>query len=280
MQITEAAKAPERLDDGGNLRAGKQDTRLLLTSDKSSAYTYKMALVRAVTEYNAPRHRHDIDQIRLTLKGESTFGRHAPPLPEGWVGYFPEGVSYGPQVRKPGTLEIQCQFGGASGRAYIGATERKAAIAALSAKGQFDGGVYTWLDEAGKRHNQDASEAVWEKITGRKLEYPPGRYADIVAMDPASFKWVDQGGGVTCKWLGAFTERGTRTGFIRLDKGATYQGGKFEAPELLFLISGSVTCRDKTYGPDSAFGFDRGEGPVALAATAPSEFFGIQLSIF
>src|SRR5262245_50084847 len=127
MQTMTADAAPGRADDGGNLRSGDQDTRVLLTSRAGADFAYKMTLTHALSRYDAPRHRHDIDQIRFTIRGKSTFGK-GKSMPAGWVGYFPEGAPYGPQVREPGTLEIQCQFGGASGRAYISGAQRKAAI--------------------------------------------------------------------------------------------------------------------------------------------------------
>jgi hypothetical protein len=100
-------------------------------------------------------------------------------------------------------------------------------------------------------------------------------------MDPAACDWVPDGAkGVYTKWLGAFTERNARLGFIRLDAGATFAAGMQPSIELLFLSKGAVTVEGKEYGERSAFEFSKNEGPIAVKAVQPSEFFCIVLPQF
>ena len=76
---------------------------------------------------------------------------------------------------------------------------------------------------------------------GHKLEFAPPRYTDVIAMNPEAFDWLPQGDpGVQEKWLGNFTERNLRLGFLRLDAGAVYQAGQFPSIEILFQIKGQV----------------------------------------
>jgi hypothetical protein len=280
MQITEIATAPSRLDDGGNVREGAQDTKVLLASGPDSPVIYKIALTRAISEYYAPRHRHDIDQVQFILEGEMAYGKDKV-LSAGELGYFPEGAYYGPQIRRPGMLALQCLFTGASGRAYISAEQRKAAVEALKRKGQFQKGVFTYYDERGQRHNQDASEAVWEQVTGRKLEYPNPRYTHPIAMNPENFSWIESKDrpGVACKWLGSFTERETRVGFIRLNEGATWHTSPQNDPEILFLTAGRVRCGEREYPEHTALASGPAEGSVAIRAVTESAFFCIQFPV-
>ena len=100
-------------------------------------------------------------------------------------------------------------------------------------------------------------------------------------MDPAAYDWVPEGAeGVYTKWLGTFTERNTRLGFIRLDAGATFAAGMQPSIELLFLSKGAVTVEGKEYGEQAAFEFLKNEGPIAVKAVQPSEFFCIVLPQF
>src|SRR5271168_1317022 len=61
--------------------------------------------------HHSPRHRHNFDQVRFILEGEVTYDRKN--YGAGWLGYFPEGVPYGPH----GGIEhreIVLQFAGLS----------------------------------------------------------------------------------------------------------------------------------------------------------------------
>ena len=83
-----------------------------------------------------PRHRHNFEQIRLPLCGSMNLGGGLV-LEEGQIGYFPEGLPYGPQQdplghAKPGErLQLVLQFGGASGYGFMSMDQRKAAWAEL-----------------------------------------------------------------------------------------------------------------------------------------------------
>ena len=100
-------------------------------------------------------------------------------------------------------------------------------------------------------------------------------------MDPAAYDWVaTDAKGVTAKWLGTFTERNTRLGFIRLDAGAIFSAGMQPSIELLFLSQGAVSVDGKEYGERAAFEFLKNEGPIAVKALQPSEFFCIVLPQF
>ena len=100
-------------------------------------------------------------------------------------------------------------------------------------------------------------------------------------MDPDAYDWVaEDAKGVATKWLGTFTERMTRLGFIRLDAGATFSAGMQPSIELLFLSKGRVSVNGREYGERAAFEFAKNEGLIAVHAVQPSEFFCIVLPRF
>ena len=276
MSTTESAQS----GDVGETRDGIQDSRLLLCGEDGTPDNFKLNVSYAVTDWKAPRHRHNFDQIRDAIDGEFVYA-DGKVLPPGWVAYFPEGIHYGPQIRRQGLVLMLCQLGGASGNGFLSKMQRKNAHDELAKKGTFSKGVYTWYDESGQKHNQDSSEAVSEHAMGGKILYPKPRYNDIILMNPESYDWVETNEpGIAQKWLGTFTERESRVGFIRVDKGATFNAGLLDRKELLFLARGSVSCKGQDFPKHSAFAFEAHEGPISVKANEASEFLVIHLPKF
>jgi hypothetical protein len=273
MQVTEATEAPS--GDVGETRDGIQDSKLLLWGKEGTPTNYKLNLSRAVTDWKAPRHKHNFDQFRYPLAGEFVYGDRV--LPVGHVAYFPEGIAYGPQIRREGLEIVLCQIGGASGNGFLSKAQRRKAHAELAERGSFEKGVYSWIDAQGNKHNQDSAEAVYEQAVGGKSVYPAPRYADIIVMDPENFAWMPLAShpGVAMKWLGTFTERETRVGFIRIDEGASYPAGSFDGVQLCFLVEGQIQLGGKTHPKHTAFGFEPNEGPITLTAKQNALFLTI-----
>jgi hypothetical protein len=273
MQVTEVTEAPS--GDVGETRDGIQDSKLLLWGKEGTPTNFKFNISRAVTDWKAPRHKHNFDQFRYSLAGEFIYGDKT--LPVGHVAYFPEGVAYGPQIRREGLSIVLCQIGGASGNGFLSKEQRRKAHDELEKRGTFHKGVYTWVDELGNKHNQDSAEAVYEQAVGGKSIYPEPRYSEIIVMNPDNFAWLPLEGsdGVEIKWLGTFTERETRVGFIRIREGASYSAGCFDSIQLCFLVTGEISLEGKSYGPHTAFGFEAKEGPVKLTAGQDALFFCI-----
>ena len=280
MQIMRASEAPRY--DAGNLRQGNDDSEVVLLHGKENALDNFRLYYSGTTdgEWKAPRHRHNFEQIRLTLAGEFEYAKDKR-LPAGWVGYFPEAVHYGPQIRLPGLSLLTLQFGGASRSGYMSQAQRRRGYDELCARGTFEKGAYTWIDDKGGRHRQDAFEAVWEHMMGRKLEYPVPRYSELVVMNPEGFAWLPDRRvpGVSRKWLGSFTEREIRTGFLRLAVGAAVTIGNDRATEILFITEGEVTHVGEIYGKNTAFCCEPGES-ISQTAAAGSEIFCIEMPGF
>ena len=280
MQVGSAVTSEGR-PSAMEYREGRVDDRILLSGIEGAPDNFKFNLNLVEDEWIAPRHRHDFDQFRCPLVGEFIYAKDKA-LPAGWVGYFPAGVRYGPQIRKKGQLVALCQFGGASGRGFISTRQRENVMAEMMTKGSFANGVYTYFDENGGKHNQDAAEAVRERVLGHKVLYPVPRYNDIVVMNPAGFNWIEDPDvpGVAYKWLGTFTERGSSVGFIRVDRGAVFTGGLHNARELLFVMSGAMEGGGQAYPKWTAIGFEPLEGAVQFKAIEPTELWCIRLPRF
>ncbi len=288
MQTNSAKKAVDFHKLVGDFRlsdtSGHRVSRMLLTGKEGAPNNYKMGLGGGgeSEDWTTPRHRHTFEQFRYPLSGEYVI-RKDEVLPAGWVAYFPESVYYGPQIKRGDLLMLSLQFGGPSGLGYWSAAERKKATERLLAKGgKFDDGVYTWTDDKGRRHNQDASEAVEAEARGHDVDYPEPRYKDLVMINPAAFSWIKDkdARGVARKNLGSFTERDARFGFVQMEKGATLQFGTERAPEVLYLKEGVLAHDNSTYDAQSAFGTEADEKPVSLTAVEPSELVYMKLPTF
>jgi hypothetical protein len=220
-------------------RAGLFRSQSLLNGTEGTPENFYLQLSHTYSDFASPRHRHNFDQVRVQLKGDADFARDGVMRP-GTVGYFPEGVFYGPQSIAGESSTLVLQFGGASGSGYISEERFQAGVAELRQHGTFENGIYRRTLEDGGRKNQDAYEAVWEHIHGRRLEYPKSDHAQPVFMDPAAFSWQDEPGrpGVRRKVLGRFSSRGFRMTLLGVAAGAR---AELAPHAIVFAMQGSGT---------------------------------------
>jgi hypothetical protein len=260
-------------------RGGGLATKLLLTGEEGTPDNFRLTLGRDRGGHENPRHRHNFDQIRMSLQGTLSIAKGVD-LEEGQVGYFPEGTWYGPQ--KGATSEritLVLQFGGASRSGFISTRQMHEGYEALAGHGEFSGGVFYRKSGDGPK-NQDAFEAVWEEVSGKELVYPPQRYDTPILMTPASFDWVAdrEKPGIARKLLGAFTERQTRIEMLRLEGGTSITLGEPQARLLAFALSGTGQSGNEEWEQHAAWQIEAGE-TATLAAAAPAEFLSITLPL-
>ncbi|WP_018763296.1 hypothetical protein [Arthrobacter sp. 135MFCol5.1] len=279
MRVSKAAETGS--EAVGSMREGVLEQKHLLVGEDGSPNNYDLNMGQTGGGgWRTPRHRHTFDQIRYVIQGQLPYTENDV-LEEGWVGYFPESVYYGPQERAEGLRTLVLQCGGASGQGYLSAAQREATNAELEKTGEFKKGKYHYTDANGDEQVMDGSQAIFERATGGELAFATPRYEDVIAMNPAAYDWLPQGDeGVWEKWLGSFTERNLRTGFLRLDAGAVYQAGQHPSIEVLFQLNGQVTSGGEKYGPETAYEFLAHEGPVPVEAIEPTEFLRVVLHTF
>jgi len=251
----------------------------MLKGDPNSPDNFMYILGRQDGDFSMPRHRHNFDQIRLPIRGDMNLGRGVV-LREGEVGYFAEGLAYGPQEdplgnAKPGErLQLVLQFGGASNYGFMSIEQRRKARDELAEIGKFVGPNY---------HRPDGKvewglNTIWEHVFGTRLKYPRSRYKDVVIADPAYFNWLRVAGakGVERKPMGAFSERGAWIEMIKVQAGASWVSSDPHARRLLVVLSGDGEVDGQTVGYLSALQVDPGES-LRLAATSQMEIFLIGL---
>ncbi len=279
MRVSKAADVGD--EKVGSMREGKLDQKHLLFGEDGSPNNYDLNMgYTGGGGWRTPRHRHNFDQIRYVLKGRLPYSE-SDFLEEGWVGYFPESVHYGPQERAEGLRTLVLQCGGASGAGYLSVAQREAVNAELEKIGKFEKGMFHYTDANGVAQTQDGSQAIFEHATGHALEFATPRYADVIAMNPEAYDWLEQGDSGVCeKWVGSFTERNLRLGFLRLDAGAVYQAGQHPSIEILFQLNGQVSAGGEQYGPETGYEFLANEGPVPVEALEPTEFLRAVLHTF
>jgi hypothetical protein len=275
MKISTAASTKSR--DYGIHRIGALDLQRILDGKEGSLNNFGLLLTHAITDWSAPAHRHNFEQVRYVMEGEVSYG-DGTPVHAGAVVYFPESVPYGYQTRKAGTVMLEVQFGGASGNGFLSREQVDAATASLKKRGTFENGKFVHVDAAGKRREEEPYEVIWREVKGEQIKYAGPRYHGIVKMNPDHCQWVESKAfpGVAHKWLGSFTERETRIGFIRMDAGATMKTGLRPSEELLFLTKGKFLIGDQEYLPLTAMSYAANESAV-IQATEPCEFFCLGL---
>jgi hypothetical protein len=215
-----------------NPRGGVFHYKRLVEGVSGSPGNFGLMLSRTYDDFFSPRHRHNFEQVRFQIEGVCGFGRDGEMGP-GTMGYFPEGVYYGPQSADAAALVLVLQFGGPSGAGYMSEDDLQTSVAQLSAVGNFQDGVFHRTAGEGRR-NQDAYEAAWENFNQRRLEYPPARYQAPTIVADAAVDWEPIGPGVGRKLFGRF-EGGTELSRLRLEAGARHD---IAGEAVLFVLSG------------------------------------------
>lgn len=230
--------SPVRTVRGGVIRF-----KCLLEGRERTPTNFSMVIADTDLSFKSPRHRHNFDQIRITLEGLTNFGPRQN-IEVGDVAYFPEGTYYGPQDQSlvgASSLAMVIQFGGASGEGYMSQRQLFDGQAQLQASGKFEGGVYRRNEGEPGRRNQDAYEAIWEFQNGRPLSYPKPRLTEPVHFRAAHIPWqplADQP-GVSVKSLGVFSERNIAIGGLRLEAGTRFTLPADTRDRLVFFIDGA-----------------------------------------
>src|SRR3954469_21065774 len=171
MRISEASTAAG--GQVGTMRDGKLDQKFLLEGDDDSPNNYLLNVgLTGSGGWGTPRHRHNFDQIRYVIQGRLPY-TEKDVLEEGWVGYFPESVHYGPQERAEGLRTMVLQSGGASGQGYLSVAQREAGNAELAKTGGVAKGIYPYTDADGATQTVDGSLAIFERAMGHQLEFAP-----------------------------------------------------------------------------------------------------------
>lgn len=251
----------------------------LLTGEPGQPDCYELSLTRVVTRYEAPRHRHNFDQVRWQLDG--TFGDgKGDDLPTGWVGYYPEGTYYAIDATGP-CEQLTLQSGAPTGFGFMPYAKLFAGAAELAKLGTFKDGVFRRNDATnlppGVKRNQDGYEAVWQHVMGTPVVYPKPRFAAPVLMDPEAFGWLSDGPGVARRALGQFTERGVGMAQLRLDAGACVTHAA-SARTLLFVLDGQGSIDGQPIYKASAIELAPGEqatlagGAMVLAVLTLPDF--------
>lgn len=249
MKIVQGDEIP--LERGLEHRGGTFHFRRVLEGEAGRLDNYQLSLGQMGGDFYSPRHRHNFEQLRFQLEGTLDYDRNGK-MAAGMVGYFPEGMHYGPQSQDPDDTPMTAvlQFGGASGSGYLSRSEAKAGMDELAGSGEFKDGVFRRRDDAdhdaGGKRNVDGYQAIWEHRHKRPMTYPAPRYSAPIFMDPANYDWQaeDGAGGVSRKLLGVFSECRTEAGFLRLDADAAYDAG---GRSVYLVLSGAGAVEDQPF---------------------------------
>ena len=249
-------------------RGGKSFRQNLLGA-KTGVENFPFVISRSEARFS-PRHRHSFEQYRYQLEGIAEYGKSGT-LKPGMLGYFPEGMHYGPQTpSKDGdnlvVLALQC--GGASGSGYVNRDEQLEAAKELKKIGTFKDGVFHRNPGEPGKKNLDGSQAIWEHVMKKDLVFPKPRYAAPIFMHPEHFDWVPVDGspGVAEKLMGVFSERETGAHFIKLEPNATYAPAGNR--DIYVVLSGNGTVDQEDYKFATTVFLDRGDGASFTAQDA------------
>ena len=148
-------------------------------------------LGRQDSDFAMPPHRHNFDQIRLPLRGAMNHGRGIV-VGEGEVGYFPEGLAYGPQEdpldgAQPGErLQLVLQFGGAARYGFMSVEQRREAWAELGNRLV----RRAVLRQTRRQRGNGDSTPCGSTCSESSSKYPRSRYKSPIIANPKCFNWL------------------------------------------------------------------------------------------
>jgi hypothetical protein len=165
----------------------------------------------------------------------------------GQVGYFPEGVRYGPQEGGPDRTVLVLQFGGASRNGYMSPEQSERGRRELERHGRFEGGLYHRTGGGGPAQ-QDAYEAIWEHVFGARPRYPTPVTTTPVVLEPDAFPRLPTAqAGVTSRHLATFQPRGLEIDVTDIAPGATHTIPGRTATQLHWITAGDGTWDGHPY---------------------------------
>lgn len=251
----------------------------LLRGEEWTIDNFWFTIAEIDEEFFGPRHRHNFEQVRIMLEGESQFdtGRIQK---AGSIGYFSEGTYY-QQTGKGHSATLLLQVPGASAAPYMSARQLAEGAEALQEIGEFNDGVFTWFDARGRKRNKDSYEAIWRHIFGREIEYPKPRYEGPILFWPKRFAYLNdpRQPGVAVKRLARFNERGLDLRQVKLEAHARWMIDTSDAASLLFATQGTGRVGREAWLKYSAIHAERND-TLVIEAEEESEFYVLGLPAF
>jgi len=245
-------------------RAGTTHLRHLLDGEAGTRGNFMLGAWRSEGDFFSPRHHHNFEQYRYVLDGELNYNRNGK-LTKGMLGYFPEGVMYGPQSQDPDkfSLALILQFGGTSGSGFLSQPEVDAAEAELKKFGEFKKGVFRRTSGTGKK-NMDGMQAIWEHVNRRPMVYPKPRLINPAFMDPTHYEWrkVDGASNVAEKLFAVSSDRGAEARIVKFEAGARHA---LRGRAVYYTLSGKGTVDSEPLRTMTSFYLDAGESAEVAA---------------
>src|SRR6266540_584583 len=267
---------------GGSHRPGQDhqySRRDFSIHDPENGVTYHASHTVSKPGLGSPRHHHSFEQIRFVLSGEHEYGGKR--FGAGWLGYFPEGVYYGPQAQLTDSSGFVMQFPGPSGFPFHSRLDtERGRILVREAGGRFEDGICVWPD--GRK--QDAHEALMEAIYGKEAAYPPPAYSEQIWINTENMAWQpSEIPGVSVKRLGYFNQRGPAAQMIKMASGAAIPAGTTGAFMIRYIFEGEAVYGGETlptvtnlyYPPDAAYeGMSTSTGATILSIELQAQIPG------
>lgn len=261
MKIVQGDQLP--FEETRSIREGRIDKKYLFKGEEGTPDNFVCGLYYQVNEFYAPRHRHNFDQWRYQLEGETHFGQSGT-LKPGMLGYFPEGAYYGPNAADENTSKdlngiVLMQFSGPSGGGYLSQVETYRAYEEMKQFGHFKDGVYYRNEGVPGKKTDDAFRATWEYANKRTLVYPKPQYNAMIMMDTANYRWIPLAGapGVEEKSLGIFSDCKVPAAQYKLDPGATFTA---KGRGVYLVLSGRGTVEGEPFRRFTGLYVEAGEG--------------------
>jgi quercetin dioxygenase-like cupin family protein len=221
----------------------------------------------------SPRHRHNFDQIRYVLDGETGFTEWD--LHAGECAYFPAGAHYGPQEQHGSALLFTLQWVGAGGDYYLAPEQVEETVARLKARDPEFGRGGKGVDEDGRE--RDSYEIVWETHQGQPVRYPDSEFTGPILFDLDEPVVDDQIRGGEATVLGRVGASGVRVLRVSAADQLSITPARPAATEFWILEQGAVAVDGRECRPLTVIQLRAGATGLDLDVLEPARFTVLQL---
>lgn len=221
----------------------------------------------------SPRHRHNFDQIRYVLDGETGFTEWD--LHAGECAYFPAGVHYGPQEQHGSALLFTLQFPGSGGDYYLTPEQVEQTVAQLKAQNPEFGRNGKGIDRQGRE--RDSYELVWETHQGRSIRYPDNDLTGPVLLNRHQALTDDHITGAEVTLVGRIDSNGMQVLHVTTTSPLSITPASPTATEFWVLEDGAIALDGRERRPLTVIQLRAGAAGLDLDVLEPATFTVLQL---
>jgi quercetin dioxygenase-like cupin family protein len=229
-----------------------------------------LSLAEMEDGWYSPRHKHNFDQFRYVLDGETGFTEWD--LHAGECAYFPAGAYYGPQEQHGTAILFTLQFPGETGEYYLTPEQVEDTVRQLRASDPTFGQGGKGFDSNGRE--RDSYEIVWETHQKTAISYPASQFPGPFLLSGNETITDEALAGSDVRLKGEVASNGLKVLRVQATGPLRIEPASPDSTEFWILEKGAIEIGDRTLNPLSVIQLLAG-APRTDAVAEPEAIFTV-----